>query len=697
MKQHIKKYWLILGISFLFMALFSCKKDSVQANQEHKNIQLDSIDLWIATAKNNEYPLEKRNQQLQKAYLLVKELDSDSLKTKQLSQISLTLLDLSDSLMFRKANRETLQLAKKINDSVTAAEAHWDLATFFRNKSIADSAYFHYAEGQKLYDLLNNQYYSGRMLYNMAVVQNDVKDYTGSEINTIKAIELLKPLEKNIELYRCYNNLGIVTQDLKEYDRALQYYNKALDYLNKLEDKQGFEEQLLNNMGVTYQVRGQHQKALSFFEQVLNVKDLKTQNSDLYADALTNYAYNQFKLGNTQSIEKQLYEALSIRDSVGDIAGVSGSHYTLAEYYLSQKDTVKALNEALQSKTFAEQGSNNDRLLQSLGLLVQLDVKNSLVYTQQYIALNDSLLQEERQARNKFTRIRFETDEFIAENEVLTRKKQIWTGVAIGLFLLGALVYIIVDQRAKNQKLKFQQKQQASNQEIFNLMLSQKEKVEEGKQMEQKRISEELHDGVLGKMLGARMVLTGLNKKTDEEAARERAIAISALKDVEGEVRSISHELSHAAYQKIHNFISSIQELLKDVCSPSAIKYDFTYNEELDWDALDGEIKINLYRMVQENLQNSVKHAECKNILINFRRKDGHLEAVIEDDGKGFTAPKKKKGIGMRNIASRIEKLGGTWKIDSAPGKGTKIILNIPISYYTDDRPIRKEEKLIES
>lgn len=697
MSQHTKICSTILSVSFSLVMLLSCEKNRPKVGQDDQGAQLDSIHLWIKEAKNEDNTLNDRKLNIQKAYSATNELDTDSIRTKQLSQISLAFLKLPDSLMFRRTNKETLRLSKKTNDSVSLAEAHWDLGTFFRNRAIADSAYYHSAEAQRIYNLIGNQYNSGSLLHNMALIQFNIKDYTGSEINTIKAIELLKPLEKDLELYRSYNLLGLVTQDLKEYDRALQYFNVALEYLNKLEDKQGLEQELLNNIGLIYRDQDQHQKAVSYFAQVLNTKGLKRQNAQLYAISLNNLAYSQLKLGNSIGVEKQLYEALSVRDSIEDVAGVSGSHRVLAEFYLSQNDTVKALNAALEAKKYARRSTHNENLLKALQLLTQLDAKNYLPHTQQYIALNDSLLQEERQARNKFTRIRFETDEFIAENVELTRKKQIWTGVAIGLFLLGALVYIIVDQRAKNQKLKFQQKQQASNQEIFNLMLSQKEKLEEGKQMEQKRISEELHDGVLGKMLGARMVLTGLNKKTDEEATRERAMAISALKDVEGEVRSISHELSHAAYQKIHNFISSIQELLKEVCSANTIEYDFTYNEELDWDALDGEIKINLYRMVQESLQNSVKHAECKNILINFRRKDSHLEAIIEDDGKGFTAPKKKKGIGMRNIASRIEKLGGTWKIDSTLGKGTKVILNVPISYYTDDMPIRKEEKLIES
>ncbi|MCK5442167.1 MAG: tetratricopeptide repeat protein [Maribacter sp.] len=697
MKQHIKKYWLITSIFILSLTLFSCKKDTVKINGDSSNAQLDSISLWVAAAKNEGNELVDQKLNIEKAYSATNALGNDSIKTKQLSQVSLAYLRLSDSLMFRKVNSETLQLARKTNDSVTLAETHWDLGTFFQNRAIADSAYHHFAEAQRMYSAQHNQFYSGRMLYNMARVQSSVKDYTGSEINTIKAIELLKPLNKNTQLFNCYNLLGIVTKNLKEYDRALKYYNLAWGYLNKLEDKQDYEIQVLNNIGVVYQEQEQHQQAISYFEQVLGTDGLKKLDADLYAISLNNLAYNRLKSGIIEGVEKQVHEALFVRDSIGDIAGISRSHHVLAELYLQKKDTAIALNELLMAKDYAEQSTHNEYLLNTLQLLSRIDTKNSFSHTQQYINLSDSLLQEERQARNKFTRIRFETDEFIAENEVLTRKKQIWTGVAIGLFLLGALVYIIVDQRAKNQKLKFQQKQQASNQEIFNLMLSQKEKLEEGKQMEQKRISEELHDGVLGKMLGARMVLTGLNKKTDEEAARERAIAISALKDIEGEVRSISHELSHAAYQKIHNFISSIQELLKDVCSANTIEYDFTYTEELDWDALDGEIKINLYRIIQESTQNSVKHAECKNISVDFNTESDYLNVRIEDDGKGFTRSKRKKGIGTRNISSRIEKLRGTWKIDSTPGQGTKVMLSIPIVYYTEDLPQNENAKLIES
>ncbi|MGB5666205.1 MAG: tetratricopeptide repeat protein, partial [Maribacter sp.] len=356
--------------------------------------------------------------------------------------------------------------------------------------AIPDSSYYHYREAQMLYDALGNQYNSGRMLYNMAAVQTDVKDYTGSEITTIKAIELLKPLDKYKQLYQCYNNLGIVSLKLNEYDLALENYEEAFSYLNKFDDTDNAKETVLNNIGLVYLEKRQYQKAITYFDQVLKTKDLLNKNATLYATALNNYANCKLKLDDIAEVKEHLDRALQIRDSIGDIVGVSTSNYNLVEYHLRQKDTSLAILQAQKAKTYSEQSSNNERLLETLKLLAVIDAKNSVVYTQNYIALNDSLQREERRARDKFTRIRFETNETLIENQTLTKKKQVWTGIAVGLLLAGTAFYIIVDQRIKNQTLRFQQQQQASNQEIFNLLLSQKQKVEEGKQLEQKRISE---------------------------------------------------------------------------------------------------------------------------------------------------------------------------------------------------------------
>jgi signal transduction histidine kinase len=647
------------------------------------SIENDSILSWITQGRNAELLAEERANLLKKAQKAADKSESDSLKNIYYSKLSFAYLKLKDSLRFRITNKKSLVLAQKVKDTLTEAYIHWDLATYYDSNAIKDSAYYHYSEAQKLFNTLGKNLLSGRIFYNMAAMQTDIKDYTGAEINTFKAIELLKPLNENLRLYRCYNLLGSISRELKEFDQSLSYFNVTEEYLGKIDNKQErkiYYGQLQNNIGNVYKDLGNFEKAKEYYRSAVNAHDsLRILLPKEYARFLDNLTFSRFILGDTLGVKQDLETALKIWEEEGDIEGLSLSQFTLAEFYLSQKDTANALASAQKAKEFAEEASNNKRLLASLGLLARLDSKNSLNYTQDYIALSDSLVHVERQNRNKFTRIRFETDEFIAENEALTRKKQIWTGLALGIFLFGVAVYVIIYQRAKNQALRFQQQQQASNQEIFDLMLSQKQKIEETKKAEQKRISEELHDGVLGKMLGARMVLTGLNKISNEEAIEERAKAIVALKNVEGEVRAISHELSHAAYHKINNFINSIQELLKNICSANGLHHTFEYDDTYDWDAMKGEIKINLYRMVQEIMQNAVKHAECKNILVSFVRTNSVLTVSISDDGKGYVSKSGKKGIGMRNIESRVSKLDGTWGIESEPNKGTKITLQLPL------------------
>ena len=122
--------------------------------------------------------------------------------------------------------------------------------------------------------------------------------------------------------------------------------------------------------------------------------------------------------------------------------------------------------------------------------------------------------------------------------------------------------------------------------------------------------------------------------------------------------------------------------------------FSFDYDETYDWDAMKGEIKINLYRMVQEILQNAVKHSKCKNILVSFVRRNQKLIVTITDDGQGFASKPGKKGIGMRNIKSRVEKLGGTWDINSRPNKGTTIILNIPLESQNNAHEVIHEKRV---
>src|SRR5690606_15905789 len=151
----------------------------------------------------------------------------------------------------------------------------------------------------------------------------------------------------------------------------------------------------------------------------------------------------------------------------------------------------------------------------------------------------DSLLKHERSIRNKFTRIQYETDKIEEENIKIARERMWLLVTSIVLIISSFLIYIVITQRNKNRELKFIQKQQEANEEIYNLMLNQNESVEEARTLEKKRISQELHDGILGRLFGTRLSLDSLNMGTTTDAIKARSQYINELQAIEQDIRKV--------------------------------------------------------------------------------------------------------------------------------------------------------------
>ena len=638
----------------------------------------DSIAIWIKAAKDRNHSQQERAAYLKKAYIQTHREYNDSLRCSHLLDIAHAYYKLDDSLQFRKVNKEGFRLAVTLKDSNNIARSHWYWGNFYTKKGIKDSAYYSYFKAQKMYELAHNDFYSGRMLLNMAIIQSDLKDYTGSEITAVKAISILKPLQKYRQLYGCYNNLGIVLNELGDYDKALFYHNKALEYQQKIEKKNSFKPSILNNIGVVYEMRKEFKKAINYYKQALQEKDLKQNNTRLYAMLLDNLAYSMLKLNDTLAAKELFYRSLKIKDSIGDFKSMSINKLHLAQYYLVVKDTGKAVQLISEAKELSAKTHNDRDLLTSLLLLSKLDKKNNYQYSSQYIKLNDSLQKKERSIRNKFARIRFETDEFIDENERLSRQKRLLFLVLGFLALLSGMGFVIKNQITKNKELKFEQLQQNANEEIYNLMLAQQFKFDEGSRKEKKRISQELHDGVLGKLFGTRLILNTLNDKADEESIKKREKYISDLQEIEEEVRNVSHELHNRSLITDVGYVRLIENLLESQCKISNFEYEFSHDDNIVWEEVNGSLKMNLYRILQEAIQNINKYAKATKVAINFKSEDNTIILEIHDNGVGFHKNSKNEGIGLKNMRSRVAKLKGELTLNSSPGKGTSIHISVP-------------------
>ena len=606
-------------------------------------------------------------------------IENDTVKLKKLRDNTFEFLKNKDTILFKSLNRELFNLSSKMRDTSALAEYHWNKAVFFKEKGILDSCYYQYSKAQEYYEVVGNDYYSGKMLYNMAFVRGRLRDYTGSEILLFQSISKFESLNRYKSLYKSYNELGLVSTELEEFDKAIFYYDKALEYLDDLNDQTIFKEEILNNIGLIYQKMDAHKRAIIYFEKALDSKNLLEDNPELYAILLDNNAYSKLMTGDVTNLPESFFVALRIRDSLGIKLGILINKLHLAEYYAFAQDTSRALSYAKEANLLSKEVFNPRDRMTSLKLLSEFDKPNKSHYLKKYIAVSDSLQKEDRRVRNKFTRISYETDKYVEETERLSQQKtRIMIGSGIAILILS-LSYFLIRQRSKNKELMFEAEQQKNNEEIYQLILNQQAKLEEGRLQERTRISEELHDGVLGKLFGTRLGIGFLELKGDSNTLEKHESFLDEIQSIEKEIRTISHELKSEILSTKLGFMTIIENLVKEQSTIGKYKYSINSETLIYWDEIQDKAKFNVYRILQESLFNINKYSKAKNVRIDFKIRDKMLNLTVADDGVGFDVKNNKKGIGITNMLARAQRLGGEFSISSEVTKGTVSTVSIPV------------------
>ena len=664
----------------LFLQFISCSDGK---NQELiLDAQNQKINNYLSLAQKETISKEMRIRFGDLAYQAIKGQKNDSITRRNYFKVANRYFPLYELEKYKKVTNEVLALGRASNDSATVAKALYYLGDYFFENAKNDSAYWYYNNAEKIYNKIDDKENLANTILHKAYVLLYEKDFLGSETATIKALDISLNISDKLLVYQCYGNLGSALSGLGNYEKELYYHEKALSQIEKLKDNylyEDFKAQTFHNIGLVYQNNNQYKKALENFSEGLKIENLLKKQPVLYSALLDNYAYCKFKLNNNEGYD-ELNRALFLRDSINNIAGIIKSKIHLTEYYLSKANKTKALQLNNEAYTLADKSNYNKEILKTLDLYTKIDPSNGLKYAQKYIKLSDSLNDLERATRNKLARIEYETDEIIHENlEISSEKKTILT-VSILVAFIGALLFVILFQRAKQKELLFTQEQQKANEEIYQLMLDQQTKIDEVKNIEKNRIARELHDGIMNKLASTRLNLFVLTKRNDEETIKKCIGHINEIQNIEKEVRVIAHELSNDTFSEKGNFKTILTELLTEQNELYPANCIYEIDKDIVWENIDIEIKMNLYRILQEALNNCNKYANAENIYINIDKQEKIVTLQIIDDGEGFNTNKAKKGIGMKNMFQRTESVKGDFDITSEIGKGTKIIIKLPIN-----------------
>lgn len=668
------QYYLLL---LIFCCLCSCKKSkdvSLPSRQD------DSLNLYFEKANNDSLPFKVRYDYAKKAENIVVSRPNDSMNRVNMFKVANRYWNMDDFKSYKILSELVMEKSKDVNDSVSIGKACIYMRDYYHKLNMFDSCYQYINDAYKIYKGKTDKLKISKILLTKALYQYQVNDLLGAEKTTFELLNYLKFIN-DVELkYEAFNLLGIAYAELQEFDLSEKNYELAIKIVetNQMPTEFQLKSTTLNNLGILYSHKNKHHTAIKLYQKALSEMNLKYDQPLLYAMLKDNLAYSKFKTGSAIGLECLFFESLKIRDSLNNVSGIIINKIHLSEYFAFKRDQIKSFKFAEEANNLAVQKKQKKHQLLTLEQLVNVDPKNALKYTTQYIKIRDSLEIAERKTRNKFARIEYETEELTLEKDNLISQRKTILYISSCIFFILVLILFFWYQKTKNRELVFIKAQNQANEEIYTLILDQHQKIEEGKQYEKARIAKELHDGIMGRLSSIRLNLFVLEKKTDESTIAKCIEHVHEIQEVEKEIKSIAYDLGNNLFSENISFETMVKKLFTAIENHSDIDFTLFIDPKLDWEMVNSTFKIQIYRILQEALQNIDKYAQAKTVLVSIKKLDDTIEIGITDDGVGFQKKKVKKGFGLKNMKARAKEIGGKVVVKSEKGKGTSILLIVP-------------------
>ena len=504
--------------------------------------------------------------------------------------------------------------------------------------------------------------------------------------NHFKALQIREQLKDSAGIGSSLASLGAVSLSNEKLTQAKTYLNRSLEIGRRLGD----DKLILRNLHTlanVYGTEGSYQKALNIDREALIICE-RLDNRRNFSEIYSNMALCFFYMGDYDSSLEYHYKVLEIDRFFKDEKQIGDTYLNLASVYTEQRNFPKAedlLNSSLNlfRKTSYKYGMRN--AYESLGRVYELkgDYKNALSASKEYLKLSNEISNEKNDKNIARLNVQYETEKKEQQIKALNQRsviqnleierRNIIIAVVAGLLVIGGLlVYLLFNRRRLIERHRMQelinQQQELSARAIF--------KAEEE---ERRRLAAELHDGVGQVLSCALMNLNELFKNLTllpaDAAVAERSLSL--VNESYDEMRSISHRMvPHALTNK---GLNQALGQLADKIDNAHLRVHLDV-EEMNC-RLDPLVETALYRVIQEAVNNVLKHAHASNIHISIFRNEEGVSATIEDDGRGFNPDLEdaSAGIGLRNIRSRIGFLKGTVEIDSKPQQGTLLMIQLPV------------------
>lgn len=487
------------------------------------------------------------------------------------------------------------------------------------------------------------------------------------------------------------SSAGLYIEAKTNYDNLLKYY--------KSKDDKKSELRILSLLIDLTKMRGDLEGQATYMNQAFRLN--KEVNDSVYQINFLLDKSDYYKsFGELDSAIMTSLRAFYLSNDLAHKEYKSESLYNIGFINFLQNDferAIKYLKSSLDFRAITPYDEGRRDIYNQLSACYNSgeDYENALLYKERYSALNDSILNKDRLESINKLQIRYQTLEKNKNIQQLENEKKyaqernsrqrtaVYVLLAASLILLVLIYYIIqfYRQRINTSTIINEKNEEIAAQRIRELEDSVKigsmKSMIEGEEKERERVAKDLHDSLGGLLSAIKLQFDSVRaKRADLKGVKEYNKANKLLDVAVTEVRTISQNMQPSALNKL-GLVAAIRDLIS--------RFDDEHYPEIDFqhydvpDNLDPSVSLSIYRIIQELVNNSIKHARAEEILLQINVESNELVIQFEDDGLGFDNKKVVRGMGLDNINSRVKYLKGEMEMDSQPGHGTSYLIRLHI------------------
>ncbi len=519
-------------------------------------------------------------------------------------------------------------------------------------KSNHDLAFSDFIEARKIYTELEDMCNLAKTnLLIVEVLSHQSRNMVSEKPFLEEYIMASKVCGEPIDEAIAYSKLAIVYLQADDGENSVLNFNKAIQIAENLKDTLRATNFLFNKAVVYVTTLKQYDSALHFFKKTAPFY-IKQQSPEYLSYNYNNQAEAYKKMGDYNSAIKYYKMADSI---------------PLRKYNLKTKKIFY--------KNMTDVYSKNRQFETAFEYAQKLsDIKDSINETSQNVNM--------AQIKEQYDNEKLRADNLEIESK-RAQNRNIAFGLGGSLFGMGLVGFLLFKNIERKQRIRKQQHEieiQKTEKKLKEQELTTIDAIIAGQEKERERLASDLHDSVGATLAAAKLQFDYLKnnkgKVMNEGELFEKTSTL--LEEAYSEIRSMAHLKNSGVIAK-NGLLPAVKKLAKNASGTNNLKVevqDFGLEERLE-----NSMEIMIFRVIQELVTNIIKHSKASEASISITQHKDLLSIIVEDNGQGFDTKKKfsQDGMGLANIERRVEHLEGSMDVDSTIGKGTTVLIDIPI------------------